>query len=157
MFKDRESLEKLPRSILRSDEVVVTLKGKVAGPGASIASIDSPSPNSTVGAVHEIQDQVSVDAVPIVLVRAEQPNALWWVQESSAVGQDRSFRVTARFGNASTPAGMRFRVLLGLPASAEAAARMQPGASFKIIPEGISRSQEIRVQRGSSETGKLPQ
>ena len=154
LFKDRESLQELPRGILRSGEVVVTLKAKAVGQGASAASIVSPSADATVGARHEVRGQLSSasDAVPVVLVRAEQPNSLWWVQGSPTMGQDKSFRISARFGNASTPAGMKFRVLVGSPATTEAAAQMKPGASFKTIPDGFSRSHEIRVQRGSSET-----
>jgi len=156
LFEGRESFAKLPRGILRSDEVAVTLKREIAGQGPANASILAPPTGATVGKVHEIRGQAPRNATPIVLIQAVQPNALWWAQAAPSMAQDGSFRVTARFGNGSTPAGMKFRVLVGLPASPEAVARMKVGASFKAIPEEIARSQEITVELGASEASPAP-
>ena len=81
-----------------------------------------------------------------MLVRAEQPNALWWAQAMPAKSQDGHFKVLARFGNASTPAGMKFRMVLVMPRSPEEATALKAGESLAELPDNIPRTPELKVQ-----------
>ena len=86
--------------------LAVSVRGADKNPGAVILS---PKQNAKVDNRADLFGKVQVRGWPIVLVRADQPGAMWWVQESFEATKPGHFKVNARFGNERTRHGTPFR------------------------------------------------
>jgi hypothetical protein len=145
-FIENESLAEVPRGVLQSEQI----RGVLSGPapqraGPVRASILKPRAGARVRRMDELLGKVTRDARPVVLVRCDKPNSLWWVQDEAVLGDGGSFRGWARLGNASTPAGTRFQTLVVLPRSEQEIKLLQTGATLAELPAGIPRSRTVTV------------
>ena len=147
-FKGKESLPELPQSLARSEEIPVVLSR--ARPQQPAATFDvkfvRPLPNAKVKRLDECVGQFSGEGRPVVLVRAEEPNSEWWVQDETLVGKGGFFKATVHFGNDKSPKGMRFRVVVLNPRSDKEAVLFRVGAPIPMLPPAIPRSSEVLVE-----------
>jgi hypothetical protein len=138
---------------------LVTLRGITASAILSMALIQGayaanntgatlirPSQDAKVEMMSEVTGKVLMRGWPMVLVRADLPDCLWWAQQwaepTAAAGY---FKAKVRFGNDKSKDGSRFRLVVVMAKSEEDAKRFQPGSSFKDLPEELPRSAETVV------------
>ena len=149
-FEVGAALKELPSDAPRSAEVEVVLQRSARS--ASLPDILlQPEHNQEVKRVNEVLGKIAPDSQAIVLVRSADPNEPWWVQQPIEMGDEGQFKTTARFGNDSTPAGSRFKLVVIMPKDAEAAKAYQPGDAIKALPPGIACSKEVEVVLGDTE------
>jgi hypothetical protein len=145
-FTENDSLAEVPRGVLQSERIRVILSDPApARAGPVRASILKPQANARVRRMDELLGKVTHDSRPVVLVRSDEPNSLWWVQDEAVLGKGGYFKARARFGNASTPAGSRFETLVVLPRSEKEAKSLQTGTTLAELPAGIPRSKTVTV------------
>lgn len=134
------------RGITTSAILVMALTHAANAADNAGATLVRPRQDSTVAPQSEVTGKVLTRGWPIVLVRADLPECLWWAQEwaepTSATGY---FKAKVRFGNDKSKDGSRFRVVVVIAKSEEDARRYKPGASFKRIPEDLPKSTETVV------------
>jgi hypothetical protein len=146
-FKGKESLPILPDELARSEEIPLILRRNAEAPGAELnVTFMRPQPNAKVHRLEECVGQGPPDLKPIVLVRSEEVNGEWWVQDEVVVGKGGYFKTVLHMGNDRTANGTRFRVVVVAPRGEKEAALLQVGAALKALPAGIPRSKEIQVE-----------
>lgn len=148
-IRDKEALEGLPGNILQSEQVPVILEDDVSldPVQAEITStVLKPQADEKVSRVVEMIGRVDEGKQPAVLVRAAGIGGLWWVQDAVQMGKGGYFKTTARFGNAKTPSGTKFQMVVVTPRSEREAEPLKPGNSFASLPLGIPRSKVIAVE-----------
>ena len=69
--------------------------------------------------------------VPRLVVRSAEENAAWWVQESLQPSGESEFSGVVRVGNAETPPGSTFLLMLVHPEDEESLAALKTGAVLK--------------------------
>lgn len=115
-----------------------------AGDQIAAATILTPQQGDAVLAIGDLTIKTSEPGEPVVLVRAELDN-MWWVQQSPEPMGDGFFSSRARFGNAKTADGTKFRITVLMPKSAEQAKPFEVGAALKELPSDAPRSAEVQV------------
>lgn len=110
-----------------------------------IVSISTPTADSDVRRMTEINGKVAEGHFPVVLIRPLTKENLWWIQNRPVVGMDGTFKGKLVFGSEKTPEGTRFRVLVLAFEDAAAADKLKAGASLKQLPEGVKTSSEITI------------
>jgi hypothetical protein len=84
---------------------------------------------------------------PVVVVRADERNALWWAQPEVTSHPNGRFTVSCHFGNAKTAAGKSFHVSVALLRTPQDVARFQQQGTFRALPSGLAWSKPLRVVR----------
>lgn len=113
------------------------------------AVIVSPKAKQEVERTAELTGKALIRGWPVVVVRPEQGDATWWVQDPVVVKQPGYFQAPLIFGNENTVVGTKFRVVVLMLQSAEEAKKFTPGQELKSLPEAAPRSAEIVVTRGA--------
>lgn len=138
---------------------LVTLRGITASAILSMAFVQGASAANNTGAMlirprqdaevemmSEVTGKVLTRGWPIVLVKADLPDCLWWSQEWAApTAAAGHFKAKVRIGNDKSKDGSRFRLVVVMAKSEDDARRFKPGVSFKEIPEELPRSTETVV------------
>lgn len=147
-FKGKESIPLLPEGLAVSEEIPVVLRRPEVPvvEGGLKVTIMRPQPNAKVQRLDEFVGQAPANQKPVVLVRSEEVNGEWWVQDEAAVGQGGYFKTVLHFGNDRTPNGTRFRVMVVSPRNENEAGMLRAGTSVVTLPAGIPRSSEVRVE-----------
>lgn len=110
------------------------------------AMLFRPRHDAKVEMISEVSGKVLTRGWPIVFVRAELPDCLWWSQEwSEPAATAGHFKAKVRFGNDKSRDGSRFRVVVLMAKSEGDAMRFKPGTSLKELPEELPRSAETVV------------
>lgn len=120
----------------------------VAGPGNEVKAQRSSVvatlqiPRTGVSQRHIVTGRLTRTGYPILLIKADRPNARWWVQEHPTMQPDGRFQVSARFGNDKTLPGTRYKVVvLVLPITTDIG-HWRPGAVLEQLPATVPRSAE---------------
>lgn len=145
-FKPGTSLKELPEELPRSAETVVVLERSKLESEAIADVITSPAPNSEVGRFAEVVCNAEKNSRPVVLVRSADAHNQWWVQSEPRLTGDGSVTTIARFGNAKTPAGTRFKMMVVFPTNSQGQV-FKPGELVTQLPNDISHSAEVEVIR----------
>lgn len=160
-FRDKEHLAALPDALPRSEVITVQLDAsrpaEAASAGTAAVAIRQPKAG----------DRVTQDAIvrgehrgghPVILVRSDDANEVWWVQGPVVHDDEHTFAAKVRFGNDRTAAGQKFRMVVLLLPSAKAAEDVPPGATFARLPDDLPHSAEIVVTlvRANSSTSADP-
>lgn len=109
------------------------------------ATLIRPKQKAKVESVSEVSGRVLKPGWPVVLVRADQTDCLWWAQDWPERTSPGHFKAQAQFGNEKTRSGQRFRVIVLLAETREDARQFQPGTSLKELPERLAHSEELVV------------
>ena len=154
-FPSGKALSELPLPVAYSVETPLVLvdndkPGKptapaIPAPAPKLASdtIAYPTAKQPVERVEELTAQVSANHFA-VLVRSDERNSPWWVQETGVGGL---VTATVRFGNDKTPAGARFFILVVKVKTPEALQAYPVGTPIKKLPEGAEALKELEVVR----------
>lgn len=105
----------------------------------------NPKRGQTVDRIHELHGKVQQRGWPIVMVRSDSPDALWWVQSPIETTTRSAFKARVRFGNAKTKSGSKFLVTVALATTKQQMETYAEGASFKELPDDLPRSVELQV------------
>jgi hypothetical protein len=87
------------------------------------------------------------DGYPVVFVKSLLPNQPWWVQAPVDEVVNGHFTIEARFGDAVTRPGTRFRIVVVLVKSKEEAQKYQAGDTRLVLPAGLPHSEPVTVVR----------
>jgi len=122
------------------------------------ATLIRPKQNAKVEKVSEVSGRVLKPGWPVVLVRADQTDCLWWSQDWPVRTSPGHFKAQVRFGNQKTRSGQRFRVVVLMTETREDAKRFQPGTSFKELPEDLPISEQVTVvlERPEDRVERIP-
>jgi len=104
-----------------------------------------PKRNDRVGREVEVFGKLLIPGRPVVLVRADLPGCLWWVQDSVEPIDAKSFKTRVRFGSETTPDGGRFLVSVVLLRNNQDLERFKPGAAIDEVPWDMRRSATVPV------------
>ncbi len=113
--------------------------------GRHAAVVLSPKQNADVTRDTELLGRVMVRGWPVVLVQPDQANSPWYAQETVEPTKPGHFKARIRLGNDATPDDTRFRVVVLLLASADAAQEYSVGKVIPTLPEDAARSAEVLV------------
>jgi hypothetical protein len=100
-----------------------------------------------VAQVEELEGRLVKAGWPVILVRALLPDQPWWVQPAVRDVVDGQFTGRAHFGDADTPKGTRFGLVVLLAKTKEDAHQLRAGMTLKDLPGDLPRSDEIIVAR----------
>ncbi len=148
-LQNRETVPELPAELWQSEAVQVVL-GAADKPdhktNAIASTILKPRNFGKVQRVTEVAGRVTLEHQPVVLVRDVNGDGLWWAQESAKLDSSGNFTARARFGNAATPHGTKFEVVVIAPRTLQQANEFPVGATLRELPDGIPRSKSITVE-----------
>jgi hypothetical protein len=113
-------------------------------------SILAPAEGAAVQTLDKILIESKQAGYPVVVVRADERNALWWAQPELAPHANGRFTASCHFGNAKTPAGKAFHVTVALLRTPQDVARFQEQGTFRALPSGLAWSQPLRVVRAAT-------
>jgi hypothetical protein len=121
-------------------------EGMVADPDLIVLS--EPRDGQKVRETEELEGRVSIPgAYPVILVKAVI-GAEWYVQPPVEEIKDGEFTAQVYFGQAGTPAGVRFQVVVVAAANKEQALKQfKENERLKSLPVGLPRSKVITVVR----------
>lgn len=111
------------------------------------ATIVSPQVDTIVGREMEVVFETTAPGVPLLLVTAEGETVEWWVQPLAKTTEPGRHVVAAHFGNAKTPQGKPFQVLVLMAPNERTAEIMAKQQVFSQLPKGFVMSKPIRVLR----------
>lgn len=140
---------------LRSIVSMVLVHGVHAADNTG-AKLLTPANHARVEKASEVTGKVLTRGWPVVLVRADEPECLWWAQDWARITSPGHFKTAARFGNRKTEAGAKFRLVVLMAPSVEVAKKFEPGKSFKELPDDLQRSDEVQVSLAPDPTEVVP-
>ena len=123
-----------------------------ADTGQSSIVFITPKRGDTVQKINHVAGRIELSGKPVLLVRNDVEGASWWVQEPIEMSKNKGFTGRARFGNASTKVGTKFRVLVLLLQKASDIEKFKVGTSHREFPDGAPRSVALEVVLGNPET-----
>ena len=146
-----------PATTRRQEVVIRSFRfvgvGQVGQGADAVATIIAPRPDDRVARVSEVRGRLlcKKGSWPVVLVRpvADDLDEPWYVQGAvMSVDGSGQFRASAYFGNARTPSGTPFRiVILGVPSRDQARRDYPRGKTIRTLPPGLPVSQPVTVNR----------
>jgi eukaryotic-like serine/threonine-protein kinase len=108
----------------------------------------SPVENSVVSVVEQVKGCVAGEGDwPVLLVRPLVPGEPWWIQPAVQEVVDGTFTGRIHIGDARTPKGTQFQIVVFAAQGKEAAAKYQDGTTAKAIPPDLKASKSIIVYR----------
>lgn len=143
-FQTRTAVDDIPWDMPRSAQIPVVLNQRET-PAPQTTSIARPATGSKVSRVENLVAVVNDDASVVAMVRSDEPDSYWWVQDIVENARGGKVTATVRFGNQSTPAGTRFSIVLLLPTSVRDLERFEIGDYMRQLPEHIPKSKEVQV------------
>lgn len=108
--------------------------------GTAVATLSIP--RGGVSGREVLGGKLNMPGYPVLLVRADFPDAKWWVQDHPVVKADGRFEVRARFGNHKTQPGTRFKVVVLVLHSTGDFDLWEPGDVVEKLPPLVPRSEE---------------
>lgn len=138
------SIDELPRTVPRSRIIQVKLKSekKVTAP---VGFVTYPQQDHLVGRHETLNGIIPKYGTPVVLVRAEEGNGLWWVQNVTTADARGRFNSKLHFGNDKTPDKSKFQIAV-VVLEEEAAASLKQGSTLKKLPRDHLGLQTISVE-----------
>ena len=143
-FQTRTAIDGIPWDTPRSAQIPVVLNRREVPP-PNTSSIARPTRGSKVSQIENLVAVVDNDASVIAMVRSDEPDSYWWVQDIVENAHGGKVNATVRFGNQSTPPGTRFSIVLLLPKSARDLEQFQVGDYMRQLPDHIPKSKQVQV------------
>jgi len=104
-----------------------------------------PKHNSRVSRLEKLIANIERNAGAVVLVRSNERNSPWWIQHADHRVPDGQLEAQVRFGNANTPRGTGFRVVVILPDSPEEVRKYRIGDTIPELPPNVRHTNEVNV------------
>lgn len=145
----RDLPEYFPPKSLRRTRTFLLAKGGIKADPKPVA-LEAPTDGSKVAAGADVEGRLNIPgAWPVVLVKALTggDNERWWVQPLVEDVVDGAFAVHCAFGDDNTKPGTKFRIVVVVAKSKEAAARFVAGTTRPILPVDMVHSQPVDVIR----------
>jgi hypothetical protein len=108
--------------------------------------IQTPREGHPVAQIEDVMAGTNARGWPVVLVRSDLPDDLWWVQQGVGI-QRNTFAARVNFGNTRSLSGTSYRLVVVFLDSQDEMMRFRLARQFKELPEGLRRSREFRYTR----------
>ena len=108
--------------------------------------IQTPREGHPVAQIEDVIAGTNARGWPVVLVRSDLPDDLWWVQQGVEI-QRNTFAARVNFGNTRSLSGTSYRLVVVFLDSQDEMMRFRLARQFKELPEGLRRSREFRYTR----------
>ena len=109
-------------------------------------AIQTPREGHPVAQIEDVIAGTNARGWPVVLVRSDLPDDLWWVQQGVGI-QRNTFAARVNFGNTRSLSGTSYRLVVVFLDSQDEMMRFRLARQFKELPEGLRRSREFRYTR----------
>jgi len=144
IFQPRTAIDNIPWDMPRSAQIPVVLDRREKPPPQT-KLIVRPTPGSKVSQMEDLVAVVDDGTSVVAMVRSNEVDSYWWVQDIVENAHGGKITATVRFGNQSTQPGTRFSVVLLLPTSAKDLQQFHVGDYMRHLPDHVRKSKEVQV------------
>jgi len=116
-----------------------------AGPIEDVV-LQTPLETNTVHRIENVIGATRAAGWPVILIRSDLPDDLWWVQQMVGAGGN-SFSGRVNFGNEHSVGGSVYHMVIVFLDSPDEMRRFRIAKQFKELPEGIRRSRRFTYVR----------